>query len=307
MTGPWHPPDDQGYWRAPPPRSSPQPPPVQRLPPEDSDFLLSESRGTRQEVPPEPSEPRPPRPPKPHRRRPLRIPPVVREGTKQGVHRTLDAVERRRLDTVLNGAEVRNVGTEDDPQPALLHRHWVGLLFRLVIAGAAVIASVLIPNVIIALIVLAAAHAGVIFLRRGVATAWAIAIGGSEFLVGWLIDFYLGSPMLRIVLILATLLNCLLTVLAWRVDMELITETRLLIRTQGLLLMKRTVQVPLSAIRIADVTGPFLGLGYVSVDTTSDRDQLLHNFGLVSSPNEWTALVLRELSRPALEKSVAGD
>ena len=304
MTGPWQSPDDPEYWRPPPPRTgaAPSPEPV-RLPPEESDFLLSESYGTRQEAP----DPEPQRPPRTPRRTPLKVAPQVRENARQGVDRVLGAIERRRLETVLHGAEVRNVGTEDDPQPAMLHRHWVGLLFRLFAAGAAVVAAVLIPNVVVALIVLAAAHAGVIYLRRGVATAWAIAIGGTEFLVGWLIDFYLGSPMLRVVLILATLSYSLLTVLAWRVDMELITESRLLIRTQGLLLLKRTVQVPLSAIRIADVTGPFLGLGYVSVDTTSDRDQLLHNFGLVSAPNEWTALVLREAARPTIDASAATD
>ena len=99
-------------------------------------------------------------------------------------------------------------------------------------------------------------------------------------------------------LILVALGMMVLTVVAWQVDMELITEGGRLVRTRGLWLMKRTVAAPLTSIRIANTKGPFAGLGYVSVDTPSDNDDLLHNFGLIGQPNEWAALLLREASRP---------
>ena len=123
-------------------------------------------------------------------------------------------------------------------------------------------------------------------------------MGGSEFVIGFVIGEWWGSGWLRAGLIVGAVAAVLLTVMAWQVDMEFVTSSGLLVRTRGLLLLKRTVEAPLSSIRIADVTGPVFGLGLVTVDTTSDRDHLLHDFGLIRAPNEWTALLLRAANRP---------
>ncbi len=312
MSSPWQPPADAGssYWIAPARRSQPE---RQSHQPDD-DFLLRESRGTRQE--PSSAE----RPPPGGsgdgggdddggdggggggRRPPLA---GARTATRKEFERLLGIIEAQRLRTVLNGADVLNLGSDDEPALALRHKHWVGLLLRMLGIAVAFGVAALVPAPLLALIVLAVVHGGLISLRRGVHERWGYAIGIAEFVVGWLVFTYLGPEALRGALVIGVLLVALLTVLAWRVDMELITDSRLLVRTSGLLLLKRTVEAPLTSIRIADVIGPFLGLGFVSVDTTSDRDELLHRFGLISQPNQWVTLMLNEIGRPPMSASAA--
>lgn len=299
-------PSGSSPWVA-PPRRLPEPPP------EDSDFLLTWSRSTTH-APPEPE--RPPEPP----RRSARF--ASRFGWPPGGNRdpwatqqtptpqrsmwrprpprfgpVLDWVEQRRLAPILDGSVVRMVDTPDGERRALVHRHWAGLVLRLIGAGLALIAAIVVSPALLALVVLAGVHGLLIAARRGVHRNYGIAVGGSEFVLGFLIQQGMGSGALRTFLILGALVLAVLTVMAWQVDMELVTEGGRLVRTRGLFFLKRTVAAPLTSIRIADITGPFLGLGLVTVDTTSDRDRLLHNFGLIAQPNEWAALLLREVSR----------
>jgi hypothetical protein len=257
---------------------------------DDSDWLFAWSRGTRQ-APPEPSfgerslwRPRPPR-----------FGPL------------LDRVEARRLAPILDGSSVRMVDTPDGPRRALVHRHWIGLVVRLVAGLASVVAAVVVTPVYLALAVLAAAHGGLVSLRRGVRRETGAIIGATELVSGLLIGVFVSEGLLRAALVLATLGMMVLTVVAWQVDMELITEGGRLVRTRGLWLMKRTVTAPLTSIRIANTKGPFGGLGFVSVDTPSDNDDMLHNFGLIGQPNEWAALLLREAARPKLRSSAAAE
>lgn len=275
MTGPDPEPGVESPWQAP-------------LRPEvaPTDFLLQWSTGTR---------PEPPEPPRPPRRSFL----PVRDLTKQGVHQVLGFVEARRLTAILDASKVQETMTPDGPRPMLRHRHWAGLAVRLAGAVLALVGAIWINPALLALIVLAAAHGLLITLRRSTHKYWGAGIGGSEFVTGWLLAMWLGDGFLRAGLIIGTLFTIVLTVMAWQVDMEFVTEDGQLVRTRGLFLLKRTVQAPLSAIRIASVTGPFLGLGLVTVDTTSDNDQLLHNFGLIAQPNDWSAMLLRAARRPA--------
>jgi hypothetical protein len=208
---------------------------------------------------------------------------------------------------VLNGAAVLNAGTEDRPEPAVRHRHWLGLVVRLSGAVLAFLIAILVPSALFALLFLAAGHAGVIAIRRSVHHRWALIVGGSEFAAGFLLTVWLGDGVLRAGLVLGTLATVVLTVVAWQVDMEFITSTRLLVRTRGLFMLKRTVEAPLTSVRIADVTGPWMGLGLVTVDTTSDRDKLLHDFGLIRAPNDWASLILAEANRPAPRASTVSS
>ena len=251
-------------------------------PQEDSDWLLSWSRSTRQAPPPPPrSTERSMWRPRPPKFGPL-----------------LARVEARRLAPILDGSVVRMVDTPDGPRRALMHRHWAGLALRLAGTLASLIVAMVVSPPFLALAMLAGGHGLLVAARRGVKRYLGGVLGGTEFVLGGMIGGYLGEGWLRFALILAAPVMGMLTVVAWQVDMELITEGGRLVRTRGLLLFKRTVAAPLTSIRIADITGPFVGLGLVTVDTTSDHDQLLHNFGLIGQPNEWAALLLREATRP---------
>jgi hypothetical protein len=256
---------------------------------EDSDWLLSWSRSTRQE----PVRPRRTTERSKWRPRPPKFGPL------------LARVEARRLAPILDGSAVRIVETPDGPRRALVHRHWAGLAMRMTGAVAALLVAIVVSPAFLALALLAGGHALLVSSRRGIKRHLGGALGGAEFVLGWLIGAYLGEGWLRAVLILGALVTATLTVVAWQVDMELITEGGRLVRTRGLLLFKRTVAAPLTSIRIADIAGPFFGLGLVTVDTTSDHDQLLHNFGLIGQPNEWATLLLREASHQAV--SAGGD
>lgn len=262
--------------------------PRSRTAEDDSDWLFAWSRSTRQ-APPDarPSD------------RSLWRPQAPRFGP------LLDRVEARRLAPILDGSSVRMVDTPDGPRRALVHRHWIGLVLRLAAGLVAFIVAVAVSSPYLSLVLLAAAHAGVVSVRRGVKRETGAVIGGTELMVGLLIGFVVGEGLLHAVLIVATLLMMLFTVVAWQVDMELITEGGRLVRTRGLWLMKRTVTAPLTSIRIANTKGPFVGLGYVTVDTPSDNDDMLHNFGLIGQPNEWAALLLREATRPTVTSSAA--
>lgn len=256
---------------------------------DDSDWLFAWSRSTRQAPEPPPFHDRSLWRPRPPRFGPL-----------------LDRVESRRLAPILDGSTVRMVDTPDGSRRALVHRHWIGLVLRLLAGLMAVVITVITPA-FVALVILSAAHGGVVSLRHGVKRETGVVIGGAELLLGLLIGVFLSEGMLHASLILATLGMMALTVVAWQVDMELITEGGRLVRTRGLWLMKRTVTAPLTSIRIATTKGPFVGLGYVTVDTPSDNDDMLHNFGLIAQPNEWAALLLREASRPKVPSSTAAD
>lgn len=297
-------PSGSSPWVA-PPRPLPEPPP------QDSDFLLTWSRSTTH-APAEPQRPAPHgkwRPRVPHfnwlprggGRDPWNSNPDPQRSTWRPrppqFGPLLDWVEERRLAPILDGSVVRMVDTPDGERRALVHRHWAGLVLRLIGAGLALIGAIFITPALLALLVLAAVHGLLIAARRGVHRNYGIAVGGAEFVIGFLIQQGPGSGALRAFLILGALMLAVLTVMAWQVDMELVTEGGRLVRTRGLFFLKRTVAAPLTSIRIADITGPFLGLGLVTVDTTSDRDRLLHNFGLIAQPNEWAALLLREVSR----------
>jgi hypothetical protein len=257
---------------------------------DDPDWLLAWSRSTRQT----PAEP-PPGDRSLWRPRPPRFGPL------------LDRVEARRLAPILDGSTVRMVDTPDGPRRALVHRHWIGLVLRLVAGLMALVIAVVVLPVYLTLVLLAAAHGGVVSMRRGVKRETGAVIGGTELVAGLLIGVFLSEGLLHATLILATLGMMVLTVLAWQVDMELITEGGRLVRTRGLWLMKRTVTAPLTSIRIANTKGPFVGLGYVTVDTPSDNDDMLHNFGLIGQPNEWAALLLREATRPKVTSSAAAE
>lgn len=257
---------------------------------DDPDWLFAWSRSTRQEAPEPPRSDR-----SLWRPRPPRFGPV------------LDRVEARRLAPILDGSTVRMVDTPDGPRRALVHRHWIGLVLRLVAGFVAVVVAVFVTPAFLALVLLAAAHAGVVSMRRGVKRETGALIGGTELVVGLLIGVFVGEGLLHAALILATVGMMVLTVAAWQVDMELITEGGRLVRTRGLWLMKRTVTAPLTSIRIANTKGPFVGLGYVTVDTPSDNDDMLHNFGLIGQPNEWAALLLREATRPKVTASPAAQ
>jgi len=75
----------------------------------------------------------------------------------------------------------------------------------------------------------------------------------------------------------------------------LVTTThRRILRTRGLLLLKRTTPVPLDSVRAAPFVGPFLNRGAVTVDSVSTEDKLLHDFGPVRDPSEVSAWALRE-------------
>ncbi|MEP6981094.1 MAG: hypothetical protein ABJA16_10065 [Nakamurella sp.] len=263
---------------------------VPRSPPaeEDSDWLFSWSRSTRQ-APPDP----------PASERSLWRPQAPRFGP------LLDRVEARRLAPILDGSSVRMVDTPDGPRRALVHRHWIGLVMRLAAGLVTFIVAIVVSPVYLSLVLLAAAHAGVLWMRRGVKRETAALVGGTELVIGLLIGVFVAEGLLRTLLIVASLLMMLLTVLAWQVDMELVTEGGRLVRTRGLWLMKRTVTAPLTSIRIANTKGPFVGLGYVTVDTPSDKDDMLHNFGLIGQPNEWAALLLREATLPKVTSSPA--
>ena len=210
----------------------------------------------------------------------------------------LDWVEARRLEPILDGSAVRMADTPEGPRPALVHRHWIGLVFRLIGAALAVAVACVLSPAFLALLVLAGCHGLLVAARRSIKNYYGVIIGGSEFVAGLLVGGYLGAGVLRVALIIATVCVVAMTVVAWQVDMELVTEGGRLVRTRGLFLLKRTVAAPLTSIRIADITGPIFGLGLVTVDTTSDQDQLLHDFGLIGQPNEWAALLLREAARP---------
>ena len=256
---------------------------------DDSDWLFAWSRSTRQAPPDPPSHDRSLWRPRPPRFGPL-----------------LDRVEARRLAPILDGSTVRMVDTPDGSRRALVHRHWIGLVLRLIAGLAAVVITIISPA-FVALVVLSAAHGGVVSLRRGVKRETGAVIGGTELVLGLLIGVFASEGLLHATLILAALGMMALTVVAWQVDMELITEGGRLVRTRGLWLMKRTVTAPLTSIRIANTKGPFVGLGYVTVDTPPDNDDMLHNFGLIGQPNEWAALLLREASRPKVTSSAAAE
>ncbi len=270
-------PTDEPVWA---PRSAPAQ--------DDADWLFAWSRSTRPAPPEHPGEDRG-----------LWRPQAPRFGP------LLDRVEARRLSPILDGSSVRMVDTPDGPRRALVHRHWIGLVFRLAAGLAPLLVAILVSPVYLALIVLAALHAAVVSLRRGVRREVGVAIGGTELVLGALIGIFVAEGLLRLILVLATVLMMALTVVAWQVDMELVTEGGRLVRTRGLWLMKRTVTAPLTSIRIANTKGPFIGLGYVTVDTPSDNDDMLHNFGLIGQPNEWAALLLREASGPKLDSAAA--
>lgn len=257
---------------------------------DDSDWLFAWSRGTRQAPPEPPSGERSLWRPRPPRFGPL-----------------LDRVEARRLAPILDGSTVRMVDTPDGPRRALVHRHWIGLVVRLLAGLVSVVVAITVNPAQLALVLLAAAHGGLVSLRRGVRRETGAIIGGVELVSGLLIGAFLSEGVLRGALVLATLCMMVLTVVAWQVDMELITEGGRLVRTRGLWLMKRTVTAPLTSIRIANTKGPFGGLGFVSVDTPSDNDDMLHNFGLIGQPNEWAALLLREAARPKVRSSAAAE
>jgi hypothetical protein len=210
----------------------------------------------------------------------------------------LAKVEARRLAPILDGSTVRMAETPDGPRPALIHRHWAGLAVRLLGAVAAFVTAIVVSPAFLALLILTGCHGFLVAGRRGIKNYFGGIVGGVEFGAGFLIGAYLGQGWLRAGLIIGTLVIAALTVAAWQVDMEFVTEGGRLVRTRGLFVLKRTVEAPLSAIRITDITGPFFGLGLVTVDTTSDKDQLLHSFGLIAQPNEWVALILREATRP---------
>ncbi len=266
----------------------PRPAPAHYLP-EDSDWLLSRPHS------PWRSDTEPPR----HSDRSMWRPRPPKFGP------LLDRVEARRLVSLLDGSAVRLVETPDGPRRALVHRHWAGLALRMAGASSAIVVAIAATPVLLALVVLSVSHGLVIAARRDVKPLIGGIIAGSEILLGLVVNGYVGPGWLRSALILSAVVMAGMTVLAWQVDMELITEGGRLVRTRGLLLMKRTVEAPLSSIRITDITGPFLGLGLVSVDTTSDQDQLLHNFGLIGQPNEWAALLLREANPPNVTTSKA--
>jgi hypothetical protein len=274
--------DDSGHRRTAPAA------PWHRTDDEESDFLLTESRGTRHEAPAEARR----------ERRGARLnPPPISDAVRRSIHGFLSFVERRRLSSILNGSDVLYLDA-DGTVPAVRHRHWVGLAVRLAGACCALVAAILISPPLVALAILSAVHGLLLLVRRDIAKHWPWIYGGTEFAAGAFLGAALGMPALRFCLVLAGFIMIGLTVAAWRVDMEFITGNRVLVRTRGLLLLKRSVEAPLSSIRIADVAGPFFGLGWVTVDTTSDRDHLLHNFGLISAPNEWTAILLREARAP---------
>ena len=223
---------------------------------------------------------------------------------RQAMGRFLSTVERRRLASILNGAAVLTLTDSSDSSSggglALRHRHWSGLSVRLAGVLGALIVAIFVTPAVLALAALSALHGGVIAIRRGVTSHWGLLVGGADFVAGWLLAVSLGTGMLRAALIVAALVAIVTTVVAWQVDMELLTDNGVLVRTRGLLFLKRTIEAPVSSIRIADVSGPIFGLGLVTVDTTSDRDQLLHHFGLIRDPNQWTTTLLRAANRPAV-------
>ena len=196
-----------------------------------------------------------------------------------------DSIEERRLRGVLSwrrGERYRGV----------VHLDWFSLVLPLLGIALSLFLFALLP-LLISVPVLAVGH-GAVVSRRVRDQTPGIAVAGSELLAAVFIWQVAGSRALAAGVLLYVAAWSMVTVIGWRVDMLVSTTHRRILRTRGLFLLKRTTPVPLDSVRAAPFAGPFLGRGTVTVDSVSTEDKLLHDFGLVRSPAEVSAWVLRE-------------
>jgi len=213
---------------------------------------------------------------------------AAEEGATQVIHAggsALDRIEQRRLRAVLSWRR-------GERHRGVVHLDWLYLVLPLLGVAASFLVIINLP-LAASVPVLAVAHGFVV--SRRVPDRWSGgAVTGAE-LVSALVLWQVASvEALAVAVVTYIAAWSVLAVIGWRVDMLVTTTHRRILRTRGLLLLKRTTPVPLDSVRAAPFVGPFLNRGAVTVDSVSTEDKLLHDFGPVRDPSEVSAWALRE-------------
>jgi len=204
----------------------------------------------------------------------------------------LDGLERRRLHEILApGEQIYAIPLENGHSaPAIIRLHWSALIHRYIgVAGAFYVAAVGQP--LQALVVIAAGHGVAVAIRMGVSWHTGAVVAVLELAVGVGVYTWLGGGALSTALVAFAIALGFLVMIGWRVNFECITTRERLVRTGGLAITRVTTPTKLADIRLAEVRGPVLGLGWVTFDTISDMDARFHNFGPVVKGESWANLV----------------